>query len=107
MSEVLEIAKELAKSSDAELERIIGIRLMPSANFKDFFDFAAALVKPQNLKGAVAGLTAAQIIALNNLLEGKTKTADKSQLEVLTKLYLVQKTAKGYKPYPSATETFR
>ena len=107
MSEVLEIAKELAKSSDAELERIIGIRLMPSANFKDFFDFAEALVKPQNLKGAVAGLTAAQIIALNNLLEGKTKAADKSQLEVLTKLYLVQKTAKGYKPYPSATETFR
>lgn len=107
MSEVLEIAKELAKSSDAELERIIGIRLMPSANFKDFFDFAAALVKPQNLKGAVAGLTSAQIIALNNLLEGQTKAADKTQLEVLTKLFLVQKTAKGYKPYPSATEIFR
>lgn len=107
MSEVLEIAKALAKSSDPELERIIGIRLMPSANFKDFFDFASALAKPQNLKGAIAGLTRNQIIAFDNLLEGKTKATDKAQLEVLAKLFLVQKTEKGYMPYLSAAETFR
>jgi len=107
MSEVLEIAKALAKSSDLELERIIGIRLMPSANFKDFFDFASALVKPQNLKGAVAGLTRNQIIAFNNLLEGKTKTSDKAQLEVLAKLFLVQEINKEYEAFISAAETFR
>lgn len=107
MSEVLEVAKALAKSSDAELERIIGIRLMPSANFKDFFDFATALVKPQNLKGAVAGLTRNQILVFNNLLEGKSRPSDKAQLEVLAKLFLVQKTEKGYAPLASATELFR
>ena len=106
MSEVLEIAKALAKSSDCELERIIGIRLMPSANFKDFFDFAESLVKPQNLKGAIAGLTNQQIIAFNNLLEGNSKPSDKRALEVLAKLFLVQKTAKGYQPYQSAADCF-
>ncbi|MFM8926746.1 MAG: helicase-associated domain-containing protein [Rhodoluna sp.] len=107
MSEVLEVAKALAKSSDSELERVIGIRLMPSANFKDFFDFASALVKPQNLKGAVAGLTRNQIIAFQNLLNGKPTAKDKTSLEVLAKLFLVHKTDHGYVPLESVKEIFK
>jgi len=107
MSEVLEVAKTLSHSSDSELERIIGIRLMPSAAFKDFFDFASALLKPQNMKGAVAGLTANQIIAFNNLLQGKTNTKDKASLEVLAKLFLVHKTDKKYLPLESAKSIFK
>ncbi|NDC47935.1 MAG: hypothetical protein EBZ61_02435 [Micrococcales bacterium] len=107
MSEVLEIAKALSRSSDSELERVIGIRLMPSANFKDFFDFATALAKPQNVKGAVAGLTRKQIIAFNNLLNGNTSVQDQASLDVLVKLFLVQKTDKGYLPFESASAIFR
>lgn len=107
MSEVLEVAKALSRSSDTELERIIGIRLMPSANFKDFFDFAAALVKPQNMKGAVAGLTSNQIIAFHNLLNNKTTKADQASLEVLAKLFLVNKEDKKYLPLETAKLTFK
>jgi len=107
MSEVLDVAKTLSHSSDSELERIIGIRLMPSATFKDFFDFASALIKPQNMKGAVAGLTANQIIAFNNLLDGKTTAKDKASLEVLAKLFLVHKTDKKYFPLESAKTIFK
>ncbi|NBT46461.1 MAG: hypothetical protein EBT07_01395 [Actinobacteria bacterium] len=107
MSEVLEVAKTLSHSSDSELERIIGIRLMPSATFKDFFDFASALLKPQNMKGAVAGLTANQIIAFSNLLADSSTTKDKASLEVLAKLFLVQKTGKKYFPLESAKNIFK
>ena len=62
MSEVLQVAKALSRSSDEELVRVIGIRLMPSGSFKDFFDFSTALLKPQNVSGAIAGLTRKQII---------------------------------------------
>lgn len=107
MSEVLEVAKTLSRSSDSELERVIGIRLMPSASFKDFFDFASALLKPQNMKGAVAGLTAKQIIAFNNLLQEIDDPKDKPSLEVLAKLFLVQKVNKHYRPLESATLHFK
>ena len=107
MSEVLAVAKALAKSTDSELERVIGIRLMPSANFKDFFDFASALVKPQNLKGAVAGLTRNQIIAFHNLIIGNSSAKDKASLEVLAKLFLVHKTEKGYAPLETAEIIFK
>lgn len=106
MSEVLEVAKTLSRSSDSELERIIGIRLMPSATFKDFFDFASALLKPQNMKGAVAGLTANQIIAFHNLLTEKSTSKDKASLEVLAKLFLVHKHDKKYIPLDSAKTIF-
>jgi len=107
MSEVLEVAKILSRSTDSELERIIGIRLMPSATFKDFFDFASALLKPQNMKGAVAGLSAQQIIAFNNLLNGKTTAKDKASLDVLAKLFLVQKQDKKYLALESARTIFK
>jgi len=97
MSEVLQVAKALSRSTDLEIERIIGIRLMPSSAFKDFFDFAQALVKPQNVKGAVAGLTSNQIAAFNNLLTGKSTKADLESLEVLAKLFLVEKKIDGAK----------
>ena len=107
MSEVLVVAKALSQSKDSELERIIGIRLMNSSSFKDFFDFATALLKPQNLKGAVAGLSANQIIAFDNLLQGKTTAKDKKSLEVLAKLFLVTKQDKAFKEIESAKTIFR
>ncbi|MEY4418266.1 MAG: hypothetical protein RIQ88_704 [Actinomycetota bacterium] len=107
MSEVLEVAKALSRSTDQELERIIGIRLMPSGNFKDFFDFATALLKPQNLKGAVAGLTSKQILAFSNLIDGSSEATDQASLEVLAKLYLVQKKNSDYIPLESASTIFK
>ena len=74
--------------------------------FKDFFDFAHALLKPQNLKGAVAGLSANQIIAFDNLLQGKTTAKDKKSLEVLAKLFLVTKQDKAFKEIESAKAIF-
>ena len=107
MSEVLQVAKALTRSSDLELERIIGIRLMPSSTFKDFFDFAQALVKPQNMKGAVAGLTSKQITAFSNLLAKKNSKKDADSLEVLAKLFLVEKKPDGsFTPLESSRAIF-
>ena len=111
MSELLQVAKALSRSSDEDLVRVIGIRLMPSASFNDFFDFAAALVKPQNVTGAIAGLTRNQIIAFNNLLTNSSTKADAPSLEILTTLFLVEKTvASGktkYTPLESAQTVFK
>lgn len=111
MSEVLQVAKALSRSSDAELVRVIGIRLMPSGAFKDFFDFSTALLKPQNVSGAIAGLTRKQIIAFNNLLQNSSTKADASSLEVLATLFLVEKkTTNGkvtFLPLESAVATFK
>ena len=111
MSEVLQVAKALSRSSDAELVRVIGIRLMPSGAFKDFFDFSTALLKPQNVSGAIAGLTRKQIIAFNNLLENSSTKADAQSLEVLATLFLVEKkTINGkvvFLPLESAVATFK
>ena len=111
MSEVLQVAKALSRSSDAELVRVIGIRLMPSGAFKDFFDFSTALLKPQNVSGAIAGLTRKQIIAFSNLLEKTNTKADAQSLEVLATLFLVEKkTINGkvfFLPLESAVATFK
>ncbi|MSY62962.1 MAG: hypothetical protein F2662_02315, partial [Actinobacteria bacterium] len=111
MSEVLQVAKALSRSSDEELVRVIGIRLMPSGAFKDFFDFATALLKPQNVSGAIAGLTRKQIIAFNNLLDNSSTKADAQSLEVLATLFLVEKKSVNGKvtfvPLDSAVATFK
>ena len=106
MSEVLLVAKALAQSSDSDLVRVVGIRLMPTNSFNDFFDLATALIKPQNVAGAVSGLTRRQIFAFNDLLEGKKR--DTQGLESLVKLFLVLKADDGsYKPLESAVVAFR
>jgi len=111
MSEILQVAKALSQSTDEDLVRVVGIRLMPSANFSDFFDLASALLKPISINGAIAGLTRSQIVAFRNLLEKKTTNKDKPYLDVLATLFLVQKkVANGtteYIPFESAVESFK
>ncbi len=111
MSEILLVAKALSQSSDEDLVRVVGIRLMPTANFADFFDLATALIKPQSINGAIAGLTRSQLTAFKNLLDGKSTTKDKPYLEVLATLFLVlKKVTDGktqYIPLESAVEAFR
>jgi len=111
MSEVLLVAKALSESKDEDLVRVIGIRLMPSASFADFFDLATALLKPQSINGAIAGLTKSQIGAFRNLIEGKSTAKDKPFLEVLATLFLVQKKTQDGKisfiPLESAVEAFK
>lgn len=111
MSEVLQVAKALSQSSDEDLARVIAIRLMPSASFADFFDLATALLKPQSINGAIAGLTLSQITAFQNLINKQSKAEDKPFLEVLCTLFLVQKRVSGttteYIPLDSAIEAFR
>jgi len=110
MSEILLVAKALSQSTDEDLARVVGIRLMPTANLADFFDLASALIKPQSIQGAIAGLTRSQITAFRNLLENKSTGKDKPYLEVLVTLFLVQrKVSDGkteYIPLGSAVEAF-
>ena len=109
MSEVLLVAKSLSESSDDYLARVIGIRLMPSSTFADFFDLATALLKPQSISGAIAGLTRSQIIAMQNLMLQSTKKEDLPQLEVLKELFLIRKVSdkNEYIPFESAAEAFK
>lgn len=111
MTEILLVAKALSQSTDEDLVRVAGIRLMPTANFSDFFDLASALLKPQSINGAIAGLTRSQIVAFRNLLEKKTTNKDKPYLEVLATLFLVQKRVTNgvaeYNPLDSAVVSFK
>jgi hypothetical protein len=109
MREVLLVAKSLSESSDDYLARVIGIRLMPSSTFADFFDLATALLKPQSISGAIAGLTRSQIIAMQNLMLQSTKKEDLPQLEVLKELFLIHKVSNKneYIPFASAAEAFK
>jgi hypothetical protein len=106
MSEVLQVAKALAQSSDSDLVRVVGIRLMPTNTLNDFFDLATALIKPQNVAGAITGLTKRQIIAFSNLLNQDSSDVD--GLESLARLFLVLKSSDGtYKPLEAATTAFK
>lgn len=111
MSEILLVAKALSQSTDEDLVRVVGIRLLSTANFADFFDLASAIIKPQSINGAIAGLTRSQITAFRNLLQGKSTAKDKPYLEVLATLFLVQKkvaeSKTEYIPLESAVEAFR
>ena len=108
MSEVLRVAKALAGSSDSDLVRVVGIRLMPTSSFNDFFDFASALIKPQNISGALSGLTRKQILAFSNLITNNSTKADTPSLESLTTLFLVLKTEDGkYQPLEAAVSAFK
>lgn len=106
MSEVLQVAKALAQSSDSDLVGVVGIRLMPTSAFNDFFDLATALIKPQNVASAVTGLTRAQIFAFSDLLE--SKVSNRSATESLVKLFLVLKSEDGsYRPLEAAVTAFK
>jgi hypothetical protein len=111
MTEILLVAKALSQSTDEDLVRVAGIRLMPTAHFSDFFDLASALLKPQSINGAIAGLTRSQIVAFRNLLEKKTTNKDKPYHEVLATLFLVQKRVTNgvaeYIPLDSAVDSFK
>ncbi|MCX6496161.1 MAG: hypothetical protein NTW23_02385 [Rhodoluna sp.] len=108
MSEVLQVAKALAQSSDSDLVRVVGIRLMPTSSFSDFFDFASALIKPQNISGAVSALTRKQIIAFSNLLSKSTTKADLASLNAMANMFLVLRLEDGsYKPVEAAVTAFK
>jgi hypothetical protein len=108
MSEVLQVAKALAQSSDSDLVRIVGIRLMPTSSFSDFFDFASSLIKPQNISGAVSALTRKQIVAFSNLISNSKTKADQSSLDAMANMFLVLKLDDGsYRPIESAVSAFK
>ena len=81
---------------------------MPSGSFNDFFDFATALLKPVNVKGAIEGLTRKQIIAFHNLVSG-TPSKDVVSLDALCALFLVAKVEgkPSYVPLDSAVVAFK
>jgi hypothetical protein len=106
MSEVLQVAKALAQSSDSELVRVVGIRVLPTNSFNDFYDFASALIKPQNIVGAISGLTRNQLIAFSKMQDNDFTDSD--ELESLAKLFLVLKTGAGrYQPLEAAVTAFK
>lgn len=108
MSEVLQVAKALAQSSDSDLVRIVGIRLMPTSSFNDFFDFASSLIKPQNISGAISALTKRQIIAFSNLITNSATKTDQASLAAMANMFLILKLDDGsYKPVESAVTSFK
>ena len=108
MSEVLQVAKALSQSSDSDLVRVVGIRLMPTSSFSDFYDFATALIKPLNVSGAVSALTRKQILAFSNLLSNNSTKADLESLDAIATLYLILKQDNGsYKPIEAAVTAFK
>jgi hypothetical protein len=108
MSEVLQIAKALSQSSDVEIAQMAGIRTMPTSTFSDFFDFASALIKPQNIASAISGLTRQQILTLGELISGNSEVKDTKSLESLVALFLVSGAEKGkFQVYDCVATTFK
>jgi hypothetical protein len=108
MSEVLQVAKALSQSSDSDLVRVAGVRLIPTNSFSDFYDFATALLKPQNTTGAISALSRKQIIAFQNLVTASSTEADLTSLESLAASFLVLKLETGfYRPVDSAVTVFK
>ncbi len=108
MSEVLQVAKALSQSTDSDLVRVAGIRLMPTSSFNDFYDFATALIKPQNVTGAVSAMTKSQLLAFSNLLSNSSTKADLKSLDSIATLFLVLKQDDGsYSPLDNAVTAFK
>jgi hypothetical protein len=108
MSEVLKVAKALSQSSDSDLVRVAGIRLIPTSTFGDFYDFASALIKPQNISAAISTLSRKQILAFANLISNNSSKADSVHLESLAGLFLILKVEDGtFKPIDSAVTAFK
>ena len=81
---------------------------MPTSSFNDFYDFATALIKPQNISGAVSALTRKQLLVLSNLLTNSSTKADLESLEAIATLFLVLKQDDGtYKPLEAAVTAFK
>ncbi len=70
MSEVLTLASMLRDSTDEFLLNLTRQRGLATANLRDFFDLADALLSTRNLQAAVSSLSASELSALKNLSSG-------------------------------------
>jgi hypothetical protein len=70
VSEVLTLASMLRDSTDEFLLNLTRQRGLATANLRDFFDLADALLSTRNLQAAVSSLSASELSALKNLSPG-------------------------------------
>ena len=86
MSEIISLAAALRGSSNDFLATLLTSRQISSSNFRDFLDFATALVEPKSLKTAIAALPRSQAQVLLALCSG----ANPADLEPKTLQKLAQ-----------------
>ena len=72
MSEVLSLASILRDSSDEFLLNLTRQRGLQTANLRDFFDLADALLSTRQLQSAISSLSASELSALSKLRDSKT-----------------------------------
>jgi hypothetical protein len=87
VSDLYRLANGLRKSSDAFLERIVQERSLEISNYKDFFDFAEAILQPKSLGLALAGISATELAGLRALIS--QQRVSKEILELLDKNLLI------------------
>jgi hypothetical protein len=75
VAEIIGLATALRNSSNDFLSKLLASRQISSSNFRDFLDFATALLEPKALKTSIAALPRSQARALTALCSG-AKTAE-------------------------------
>ena len=84
LSEIIVLASALRNSSNDFLTQLLVNRHISSSNFRDFLDFASALVEPKALKTAIAALPRSQAQALVALCSGaRANEVEQSSLQKL------------------------
>ena len=90
MSDLYRLANGLRKSTDQVLMRLAHERSLEISNYKDFFDFAEALLQPKSLNLAIAAISEKQLQGLRAINSGNK--VSKETLNLLSEDLLVDAT---------------
>ncbi len=82
VSEVLALASMLRDSTDEFLLNLTRQRGIATANLRDFFDLADALLSTRNLQAAVSSLSSSELAALTELSSGGGSTDSKRAKQI-------------------------
>jgi len=90
LSEIIELANSLRKSSNEFLVQLLASRQISSNGFRDFLDFATALGENKSLKATICALPRSQAQTLVALCSGvKPEALARADLQKLQKQMLV------------------
>lgn len=105
MSEVLTLASILRDSTDEFLLNLTRQRGLQTANLRDFFDLADALLATRNLQSAISSLSADELSALRSLsggdASGQSDTSDPDEriIEALLERCLIVRSGASYRTF--------
>ena len=108
MTEAIALATALRNTSDSDLEQLLMLRQISSANFRDFLDFADALSDNKAVKHAVSSLPRSQARALVALCSGVNDSdIDAAPIKNLAQLFLIFDSEVTSKPKYRVLESAR